>query len=236
MVTTVGILLQSSFAATNSVSVETENATLSAGGKAALVSDVGASGGSAIQFGAAELPVDTGTCEVPTAQQLQDLDRDASEINTWPKVANEKVAVYFETSQIDAEFTGYMEQGAELWNESPCVSLRVVPSCPAGANCVTATMSDEISGNTVGRCTLSRSSSTGSITNGTIIIFSERLANSSSNGKLVTTTHEMGHCIGLMAHRLTERVLMSPTSYNDTPATPDAIDFQNLLVLYGEKI
>jgi hypothetical protein len=43
----------------------------------------------------------------------------------------------------------------------------------------------------------------------------------------------MGHAVGL-AHRKTEHVLMNGDTYDDV-FYPDQIDFENLLVLYGNQ-
>ncbi len=147
----------------------------------------------------------------------------------WERHDADKVAVYFESQNVSAEYRDYLDQGAAAWNRSPCLDIHVVDECPAGANCVTVglTRGDDADGN------FDAVEDRGFTVGGHIDLFYEELDRLGSGAKLNVTIHEMGHAVGLR-HRDTERVLMNGDTYTDI-FDPDDTDFHNLRVLYGSQ-
>jgi predicted Zn-dependent protease len=67
-----------------------------------------------------------------------------------------------------------------------------------------------------------------------ITFYTALLDKESNNGALATVVHEMGHALGLV-HRKDPRDVMNAHTNNDTNPIPDAVDFSNLIVIYGSK-
>lgn len=164
-------------------------------------------------------------CVAPSGLKLQDQDLTDSQL-PWKRTGKQKVVIFFETNDVDAEFLEHMKKGAENWNKSPCLDVRLVDRCPAGANCVTVSAPNadsEDDGNF-------DAEEKGGFTLGGHIDVTTGL---SRGERLNVMIHEMGHAVGLR-HRKTEHVLMNGDTYDDVFVS-DPIDYQNLLVLYGNQ-
>jgi hypothetical protein len=176
---------------------------------------------------------------VPAGQKLQDQDTSDSPETPWKRTGPE-VVVYFETGKVSAEHAGYIEKGAAAWSVSPCIDARAVATCPANVNCVTSVDKNAGGGDTDGE--FSGKESGGWRVGGVLTLYTDVMNSmDNANGRQVTTTHEMGHAIGLI-HRIgagtnkcAPELMMACTSDDSSP-TPDDIDYQNLLVIYGTKI
>jgi hypothetical protein len=66
----------------------------------------------------------------------------------------------------------------------------------------------------------------------TITLYTALLDEESDEGALATIVHEMGHTFGLV-HRLDPDSVMNAETDDSTDPVPDAIDFANLVVVYG---
>jgi hypothetical protein len=99
-------------------------------------------------------------------------------------------------------------------------------TCQPNRNCVTVSVAPEA----VGADGNFHAVESGGFTVGGHIDYSSSLT---GGAKTNVAIHEMGHAVGL-AHRKTEDVLMNEESYDDV-FDPDSIDYQNLLVLYGNQ-
>jgi hypothetical protein len=179
-----------------------------------------------------EIPI-TDRCVAEPGSEQRDVDTDDSPQTPWPHVPGHEVTVHFATADLTPRYAALVEEGARLWSRSPCVEALAVPECPDGANCsvvVPEAREDDESDDTDGE---SEGVDRGGVRlANTIRLNPGVLDGESDNGALATVVHEMGHALGL-AHRDDPDSVMNGVTDDDTDPRPDAIDFANLVVLYG---
>ena len=109
----------------------------------------------------------------------------------------------------------------------------VADACPPGERCSTVTaLARGRDSHTDGE---SRSvDRRGVRLSNSIRLYTALLDNSSDNGALATIVHEMGHAFGLV-HRDDPASVMNATTTDFTDPAPDAIDFANLVAIYGQS-
>ena len=165
-------------------------------------------------------------CDAPEGVALQDQDRSDHQV-PWKRNGAAKVVINFETRNLTPDWVAEMQKGVAAWNRSPCLDTRLVQTCQSNTNCVTVSVASE---STVGADGNFHAVESGGFTVGGHIDYSSSLT---GGAKTNAAIHEMGHAVGL-AHRKTEDVLMNEETYDDV-FDPDLIDYQNLLVLYGNQ-
>jgi hypothetical protein len=179
---------------------------------------------------ASSAPQPSGTaadvCVAPEGVALQDQDPSDHQV-PWKRNGATKVVITFETKNLTPDWVAEMQKGVAAWNRSPCLDTRLVQTCQPNRNCVTVSVAPESS---VGADGNFHSAESGGFTVGGHIDYSSSLT---GGAKTNVAIHEMGHAVGL-AHRKTEDVLMNEETYDDV-VDPDSIDYQNLLVLYGNQ-
>jgi hypothetical protein len=174
-----------------------------------------------------------GRCTAEPDAEQQDVDTDDSPEFPWQHVAGQEVTVHFATGDLPFRYSALVEQGADLWSRSPCIEALAVDGCPDETNCsavVPAASAD-------GRGDHTDADSEGVDRNGvrfanTIRLYTNVLDRASDNGALATVVHEMGHALGLV-HRNDPDSVMNAVTGDHTDPAPDAIDFANLVVIYG---
>jgi rhodanese-related sulfurtransferase len=179
-----------------------------------------------------EVPI-ADRCVAEPGAQLQDLDTDDSPETPWGHIPGQEVSVHFATADLPARYAGLVEEAAALWSRSPCVEALAVAECPDGTNCtiVLAEARDVGSGEDTDGESEGVDRAGVRLAN-TIRLRPDVLDGESDNGALATVVHEMGHALGLM-HRDDPDSVMNAVTDDDTDPRPDAIDFANLVVLYG---
>ena len=167
-----------------------------------------------------------GTCVAPAGAALQDQDPSDHQV-PWKRDGTAKVVITFETKNVTPDWVAEMQKGVAAWNRSPCLDIKLVETCQPNRNCVTVGVAPEsiIDGDGNFDAVESRG-----FTVGGHIDYSSSLTGGTKTNVVI---HEMGHAVGL-AHRNTEDVLMNEDTYDDI-FDPDPIDYQNLLVLYGNQ-
>jgi hypothetical protein len=165
-------------------------------------------------------------CVAPAGVALQDQDPSDHQV-PWKRNGAAKVVITFETKNLTPDWVAEMQKGVAAWNRSPCLDTRLVRTCQPNKNCVTVSVASE---DTVGADGDFKAVESGGFTVGGHIDYSSSLT---GGEKTNVAIHEMGHAVGL-AHRETEDVLMNGDTYDDI-FDPDSIDYQNLLVLYGDQ-
>lgn len=169
-------------------------------------------------------------CVAPAGATVQDIDPDDSPVKPWQKPDGSELVVEYETGQLSARYAGMVADAAAIWSESPCLNAVAVQTCSSGANCVVVTESDERSRNTDGETDWKGDGEY--MESSTVTLYTQPLGRTTDNGTLATIVHEMGHTIGL-DHRLERSDLMNAVTDDNTNPLPDAVDFSNLVVIYG---
>ena len=165
-------------------------------------------------------------CVAPAGVALQDQDPDDHQL-PWKRNGTAKVVITFETKNLTPDWIAEMQKGVAAWNRSPCLDIRLVQTCQSNRNCVRVSVTPQ---NVVDGDGNFDAVESGGFTVGGHIEYSSSLTD---GAKTNVAIHEMGHAVGL-AHRKTEGVLMNEDTYHEV-FDPDAIDYQNLLVLYGNQ-
>jgi hypothetical protein len=173
-------------------------------------------------------------CVAELGTEQQDVDTDDNPESPWEHVPGQEVTVYFATGDLPSRYSALVEEAAARWSRSPCVEAHAVEECPDGAKCsavVPETREDRRGDHT-------DAESEGVDRNGvrfanTIRLYTDVLSRASDNGALATVVHEMGHALGLM-HRNDPDSVMNAVTGDHTDPVPDAIDFANLVVIYGQ--
>jgi Zn-dependent protease with chaperone function len=175
----------------------------------------------------ADAPV---TCQTPAGARELDTDPQDSPETPWPKRDGQELVVHFETDGLTERYARMVSDAARIWSSSPCLRAIAVSECPDDGNCVA--VKEEFSG---GRSTdgeFTGFDSDGTRTGGRITLYTRLLNETSDNGALATTGHELGHALGLV-HRQHGSTLMNATTDDKTNPVPDGTDFYNLAVIYG---
>ena len=174
---------------------------------------------------------DAGACVSPPGAEQQDVDRDDSPETPWPNVAGERVVVHVAVGALPARYAGLVGQAAAIWARSPCVELVVGAACPAGSNCSTVVARERGEDDDTDAESVSDDRD-GVRRSNRITLYTGLLHDASDNGALATIVHEMGHTLGLV-HRNDPDSVMNAHTDDSTDPVPDAIDFANLVVVYG---
>ncbi|WP_345151063.1 matrixin family metalloprotease [Arthrobacter ginkgonis] len=176
-------------------------------------------------------PVQTpGACVAAAGATVQDIDPEDSPVPPWNKPAGQELMVEFSTSQLSARYAGFVSEAAAIWSESPCLNAVAVQACSTGSNCVLLQEDASRSRNTDGE--MEWEDSGDYMESATITLFTRPLDRATDNGALATIVHEMGHALGL-DHRLARTDVMNSVTDNTTNPTPDAVNFSNLVAIYG---
>jgi hypothetical protein len=182
-------------------------------------------------LGGAESGSDTGVCVAAPGAEQQDVDPDDTPETPWQHVPGEGIVVHIAVGSLPARYAGLVEQAAGIWARSPCIETVIVDACPAGANCSTVVVRER--GDDRDTDGESKSDNRGGVRrSNTIILYTALLDEASDNGALATIVHEMGHALGLV-HRLDPGSVMNAETDDSTDPVPDAIDFANLVAIYG---
>jgi hypothetical protein len=176
-------------------------------------------------------------CVAEPGAQLQDVDTDDDPQTPWVHVPGQEVDVHFATADLPPRYARLVAEAAALWSRSPCVEAIAVAECPDGTNCsiVVPQAREEGRGDDSGDDADGESEGVdrfGARLADTIRLRPDVLDGESDNGALATVVHQMGHALGLM-HRDDPESVMNAVTEDDTDPRPDAIDFANLVVLYG---
>jgi hypothetical protein len=165
-------------------------------------------------------------CVAPAGVALQDQDPSDHQV-PWKRNGATKVVITFETKNVTPDWVAEMQKGVAAWNRSPCLDTKLVQTCQPDRNCITVSVAPE---STVGGDGNFDAVESGGFTVGGHIDYSSSLRGGAKTNVVI---HEMGHAVGL-AHRKTQHVLMNGDTYDDV-FDPDLIDYENLLVLYGNQ-
>jgi hypothetical protein len=171
-----------------------------------------------------------GACVAAAGASVQDIDPEDSPVPPWNKPAGQELVVEYATGQLSARYAGLVAQATAIWSESPCLNAVAVQVCSSGSNCVVIEENAERSRNTDGE--MEWEDSGDHMESAAMTLYTRILDRATDNGALATIVHEMGHTIGL-DHRLDRSDVMNSVTDNNTNPVPDAIDFANLVAIYG---
>ncbi|MGH3428664.1 MAG: matrixin family metalloprotease, partial [Mycobacteriales bacterium] len=173
------------------------------------------------------------SCVAEPGAQQQDVLVDGKPRVPWAHMPGQKTKVYFQTSALPERYAAAAKKAVEVWSQSPCLEAIAVNECPADSHCTimkTEQKSSKPSDDGSTEWTDDGHVRTGS----TITLYTGILDDTTDNGLLGTTIHEMGHAFGLL-HRKSASSIMAPSSNDSHDPIPDAIDFANIVALYGQE-
>jgi len=168
-------------------------------------------------------------CVAPEGLELQDQDYDDDQL-PWQRADGTEAVINFETKAVtDDAYLDDLATAVEMWDSSPCIQPKLVENCPDDENCVTISLDEGDSDDDGNFDAIEEDDFT---TGGHISYYVDNLAEEGPEATLNVVIHEMGHAVGLR-HRATEGVLMHADTNENTQV--DEIDYDNLLVLYGNQ-
>lgn len=233
-----GVITASTRAATFSAHIEAESGTLQT---AQAVQASGASGSQAVTFksgsaggGGGGTVSKTGNCKAPAGLKPTDLDAShggTDQIEPWRHKFGDAATIYYATSALPAEYKQYINDGAAIWNVSPCIDIKPVDTCPAQSNCVVASMVNDNGGGSFDGVFRSKSRS-GYLVSGTIEMVDSILKKYDPEYRKLVVVHEMGHSVSL-GHRLSDKDIMFWSSKIGVMIAADKINLDNILAVYG---
>jgi hypothetical protein len=197
---------------------------------AVATGDAGAVGSSPVE------PTSIDECVATPGMVLQDVDpKDTPEV-PWARPPGQKVKVYFQNTNAAERYMKMVIMGVATWNKSPCIDGEVVVACPANSNCVTVRSQKAAPDNdTDGEFDPPNDETQTHVRkSGTLTVFTDEIDPESDADALATIVHEMGRAYGL-SNRQNDGDIMNDDADGDTNPEPDAVDFHNLLVIYGTK-
>ena len=127
-----------------------------------------------------------------------------------------------------------LEDGANVWNASPCLDVRVVSACPSASNCVRAIVDSSSSADYDGMFEGNGNRAYTYLTDGSISLVTALLNDNPVKYRRMVVAHEMGHAVSL-GHRLTVNDLMYWSSDENVPLKADATALNNILAIYGVR-
>lgn len=183
----------------------------------------------------------TNECIAPPGAKQTDLDpRDSAEVPFGQQVPGEPITVHFQNLNLAPELWVLVEEAARVWARSPCVDTETEGVCPSRTGCIVVRAHPQQEllrlepdgewGDTDG--TFTGRDRRDVRLGGRISLNLDQFDEMTSNGRLATITHEIGHALGLV-HRRDRKDLMHAVTGDRTDPIPDATDFRNLLVIYG---
>ncbi|KAE8763283.1 matrixin family metalloprotease [Georgenia thermotolerans] len=171
-------------------------------------------------------------CAAPRDASLTDVDPQDSPETPWRRHGDAKVRVVFETHALSDRYRQMVVRATEIWSASPCVEAVAADRCAAGDNCVRVVEQKADGRDTDGE--FSGKDGKRYRHGGTITLYTALLDRNTDRGALATVVHEMGHALGLV-HRLDPASVMNSHTDHLTNPIPDATDFANLAVIYGQE-
>nr|WP_240974872.1 matrixin family metalloprotease [Arthrobacter sp. SF27] len=169
-------------------------------------------------------------CVAEAGADVRDVDPEDSPVKPWQKPTGAELVVEFETGQLSVRYARLVTEAATIWSESPCLKAVTAQSCTAGANCVAIVEDGSRSRGSDGEMRWEENGDY--MESATITLYTQPLDRATDNGALATVVHEMGHTLGL-DHRLERSDVMNSVTGDNTNPVPDAIDFANLVAIYG---
>ncbi len=202
-------------------------------GVLAAVVMIGAAVSARCSPGAPERPVTETAptvCVAPKGASLADVDPADSPEKPWRRQGDAKVRVVFETHELSDRYRNMVVRGASIWSASPCIEAVAADRCAEGDNCVRVVERHSDGRSTDGA--FEGKDRKKYRQGGKIFLYTALLDRNTDRGALATVVHEMGHALGLV-HRLDRGSVMNEHTDEHTNPVPDAVDFANLVALYG---
>lgn len=178
------------------------------------------------------------------------LDQDPSDSQSPWKIPDggDHAEIWFTAQAKDgwtAEWWGYAQQAATVWNTSPCLDVHVTQgACPAGKNCIPMYVDDGDGddGN------FNDKVKSGFTVGGDIHVLKTLSAKTDAKGcneRRNVVAHEMGHGVGLVHRNPKHHVLMNGDTFGDVcdlsgdvdeKGKPADTELANLAFDYGRQI
>jgi hypothetical protein len=110
----------------------------------------------------------------------------------WPRSSGTSTVIYVDTSRVSGHIRGLMQYGADVWNVSPRLDIRVRRSCPT-TNCIT--VHQEPSSRRTAATKMRFGSESGHYTAGSIT-WRGNWSTANLGYAAYAACHELGHALG----------------------------------------